>query len=79
VLEKEDALPGAQHHVVVGDGNAELRRSERALDVGGHVVRSLGIMAICVPVRSELFLRLTLGSSHFQQVRIDSKEFGERM
>ena len=46
MLEQVNALPGAQRHAPISDGNAELGRGERALDVGGHVVRSLGIMAI---------------------------------
>ncbi len=41
-----DPLIGSKHHSPVADRDVELGLGERALDVRGHVVRPLIIMAV---------------------------------
>src|SRR5260370_38685707 len=46
MLEKIHALPCAEPQLPVMDRNAELGLSQRGADVRGHVIRTLGRMAI---------------------------------
>ena len=44
MLEKVNALPGAEHHPAAGDRDRQRCLGERALDVRRHVVGPLGAM-----------------------------------
>lgn len=46
VFEQEDALPGSQRHAPARDRYGQLHIGQRALDMGGHIVRPLDGMAI---------------------------------
>ena len=46
VLEEEDALISAEHQSAGADRDAEVGVGQRALDVGGHVVRPFGVVPI---------------------------------
>jgi hypothetical protein len=54
MLPEVDGLPGAEGGAAVEDGEGESRRGEGCADVGGHVVRAFGGVAVeAVAVRDE--------------------------